>query len=99
MKRIVLKARLAWSETLNRRSFNEGWGLFVQDQVPPRMLLEKLDQDPRFKTDGAAVSFVTRKALKGSKRHLLALYLDGRPADAMVDIESPLANLVAVKSQ
>lgn len=91
---IMLKTRQAWSKTMSRRSAKEGWNLFVHDQVPPRMLLESLDQGDEFATDDEAASFVIKKALKGSKRHLLALYLDGRPADTMVDIQPPLASLV-----
>lgn len=56
----------------------EGWDLFVRDD-DGSYEIEALDEDTTFGDDATAIEFVVRRALEGSKSHLLAIWLDGRP--------------------
>jgi hypothetical protein len=50
----------------------------------------KLDYDaPKFTDDAAARTFVIERALASSKRHLLAIYLNGFPVEQPLDMVVP----------
>lgn len=62
----------------------EGWDLFTRcDGV---LEVQRLDTNKRFVTDTDALMYVTRKALKGSLRHLRSLMLNGRRKDDKVTL-------------
>ena len=69
-----------WDVKRDTASSAEGWSIFNADGL---LQIQRIDDpedgsEPVFAHDGEAYKFVTEKALKGSKLHLLALYLDGR---------------------
>jgi len=46
--------------------------------------------EPILKDDQEALNLIIKKALAGSKMHLLALYLDGQPVHKNVDLPEGL---------
>ena len=55
----------------------EGWGVFDSDGV---LEIQADGEAARFASDEEAIAYVLRMASTGSRSHLLALWLDGRPA-------------------
>ena len=78
----------AWKPEYDSRAAGEGWGMF--DCSDGFFQLQADDNHTTFHGDAEAVAFVVRKALAGSKLHLLALYLDGRHTNAFVDLHKAL---------
>ncbi len=99
-----LKKREPWPLEADTAAKLEGWALFDCDGVteiqridePDNVAWELKERDklvnephvPQLGSDAAAVQLVIKKAREGSLFHLLALYLDGRPADARPYIPS-----------
>jgi len=82
----------AWSVLCSRAARREGWGLL---DCEGSLRIERYDAAPGlFTRDDQVVAFCQRKALRGSRLHLLALYLEGRRAGAAVDVVTPLIPLV-----
>ena len=57
----------------------EGWDVFTRADNG-LMEIERDDEAERFDSDGAALRHVVARAAAGSRSHLFALWLDGRPA-------------------
>lgn len=84
-----------WPKDFKDRAMKEGWDLFMASTCTEGDVLQihRID-DPEsvaeqlgvkalshtFENDGEAYEHVARRASLGSVMHLLALYLDGRPA-------------------
>lgn len=65
-----------WTEHCDAQAKAEGWALFEGDNQ--RIQIQRLDESEQLSNDGQAYQLVCQKAFKGSKIHLLALYLDGQ---------------------
>lgn len=86
----IFMTKYEWSKEDDELSKQEGWALFDCEGVCQIQALDEIDEDDGVYLegrDGEAYDFVTKKALEGSKRHLLALYLDGRKE--MKDLHIP----------
>lgn len=60
---------------------NEGWNVLVRT-TNGTYEIEALDESNKFADDAACIEYVIKRALEGSKPHLLAIWLDGRPVIA-----------------
>jgi len=72
-----------WMEHYDEDSKREGWALFNHDGT---LQIQALDDPEEGQAtlkggDGEAYTLCCNKALNGSKLHLLALFLDGRPVN------------------
>lgn len=82
-----------WSAKMSRAARREGWDLFNHEG---EVRIERFDENPHgFTRDDQVVSHCIRRSLQGSRLHLLALYLEGRPSKGTVDIVTPLLSMVA----
>jgi hypothetical protein len=71
-------------DRLNKR---EGWALFDADGT---MEIQKTDEKGVFSSDQDAVAYVVDRALRGSIRHLRALFLNGVPSGQRVFLDGKL---------
>jgi len=82
-----------WSVECDEPSAREGWGLFITDGV---FSLQKIDVpeddflgDYPLTSDKQAYEWVLSGAVKGNRRHSLALYLDGKSAEGEILVPLP----------
>lgn len=61
--------RCRWTQTDQETALAEGWAIFNSVEI------QKDDDSPRFRTDGAAIAFAFRQALSGSTLHARAIIL------------------------
>ena len=95
-----LKAMKAWNRFGKPATVNEGWGLFHRsDGFMEIEAIDDLEGQPASKplaNDLEAIRHVAEQAIKGSRPHILALYLDGQRGDRRVFVPldcSPLDTL------
>ena len=69
--RIPVEYRREWE--------SEGWNVFTRSDG--FMEIERDDEAQKFNNDEEVLRYVVAKAAAGSRSHLLALWLDGRPAE------------------
>lgn len=79
-KKVMVPLGQYWNQHCDEKSKAEGWALF---NTGDELLIQKIDEpeegEPELKNDAEAYELCCQKALTGSKLHLLALFLDGRP--------------------
>lgn len=86
IREVAMPPDRAWMP-YSKKAAAEGWNMFSHDNG--LFQLQRVDEAGILQGDTEALAYVVKKALAGSKMHLLALYLDGRPVDCMVYIVTP----------
>lgn len=78
-----------WTRKHSQAAQKEGWDLFTRSDG--LLEIERIDEQPTFKSDKAALEYVYRRAGKGSQLHLLAIHLDRRHVDNETSVPSSIA--------
>ena len=91
------KPHTYWTVDDDRASLQEGW--LLTNDSSNRTYIAKLDDpasiddlgfaDPKFDCDSEAEFFVLQLAMAGSRRHMLAIYLQGFAVEEELDFHPP----------